>query len=75
MIAAYSTGSEDIRNKHTWYAVLGDSEYWWFDQTGEFHSSQLAGNRLADGRYDMVGISGSASNPWSTASCGVTAHF
>ena len=55
-IAAHSTGREDTRNKRAWYAGLGVPEYWWFDQTGELHGSKLAGDPLADGRYERVPI-------------------
>ena len=53
-IASRSTGREHTRNKRTWYARLGLPEYWWFDQTGGFHGSRPAGDRLADGRYEPI---------------------
>ena len=31
-------------------------EYWRFDETGEFHGTRLAGDRLVDGRYEPVPI-------------------
>ena len=55
-IASQSTGQEDTGNKRTWYAALGISEYWRFDETGEFHGTRLAGDRLVNGRYEPVPI-------------------
>ena len=55
-IASQSTGQEDTGNKRTWYADLGIPEYWRFDQTGRFHGSRLAGDRLADGGYEPIAI-------------------
>ena len=55
-IASESTGQEDTGNKRTWYASLGIPEYWRFDQTGGFHGSRLAGDRLVDGRYEPIAI-------------------
>ena len=42
--------------KRTAYAGLGIPEYWRFDETGEFHGTRLAGDRLVDGRYEPVPI-------------------
>ena len=53
-IASESTGQEDTGNKRTWYAGLGIPEYWRFDQTGRFHGSRLAGDRLVDGQYEPI---------------------
>lgn len=53
-IASRSTSREHKGNKRTWYAGLGLPEYWWFDQTGGFHRSWLAGDRLSDGRYEPI---------------------
>ena len=55
-IASESTGQEDTGNKRTWYASLGIPEYWRFDQTGRFHGSRLAGDRLVDGQYEPISI-------------------
>ena len=55
-IASESTGQEDTGNKRTWYAGMGIPEYWRFDQTGRFHGSRLAGDRLVDGRYEPISI-------------------
>ena len=42
--------------KRTAYADLGIPEYWRFDETGEFHGTRLAGDRLVDGQYEPVTI-------------------
>ncbi len=55
-IASRSTGREDIRDKRVDYAALGIPEYWRFDETGEFHGTRLAGDRLVEGRYEPVPI-------------------
>ena len=55
-IASETTGQEDTGNKRTWYASLGIPEYWRFDQTGRFHGSRLAGDRLVDGQYEPISI-------------------
>ena len=38
------------------YAGLGIPEYWRFDETGKFHGTRLAGDRLVDGGYEAVPI-------------------
>ena len=48
-IASRSTGRQDVVEKRTAYAGLGIPEYWRFDETGEFHGTRLAGDRLLDG--------------------------
>ena len=55
-IASRSTGRQDVEEKRAGYANLGIPEYWRFDETGEFHGTRLAGDRLVDGRYDPVHI-------------------
>ncbi len=55
-IASRSTGLQDVVEKRAAYADLGIPEYWRFDETGEFHGTRLAGDRLADGRYEPVPI-------------------
>ena len=55
-IASRSTGRQDVVEKRAAYAGLGIPEYWRFDETGEFHGTRLAGDRLADGRYEPVPI-------------------
>lgn len=55
-IASPSTGTEDTTGKRDWYAALGIPEYWRFDETGEFHGTRLAGDRLVNGRYEPIPI-------------------
>ena len=55
-IASERTGRNDVENKPVRYASLGVSEYWRFDETGEFHGTKLAGDRLAEGRYEPIPI-------------------
>ena len=55
-IASRSTGRSDTGEKRTAYAALGITEYWRFDETGQYHGSRLAGDRLVDGRYEPIEI-------------------
>ena len=55
-IASRRTGETDARDKPARYAALSISEYWRFDETGEFHGTRLAGDRLADGQYEPISI-------------------
>ena len=55
-IASRRTGEIDTRDKPARYATLGISEYWRFDETGEFHGTRLAGDQLIDGRYEPIAI-------------------
>ena len=55
-IASRRTGRNDIEDKPARYAALGIHEYWRFDETGDFHGTRLAGDRLVDGRYDPIAI-------------------
>ena len=56
-IASRRTGRQDIARKRDGYAALGIPEYWRFDETGEFHRTLLAGDRLAtDGQYQPIAI-------------------
>ena len=55
-IESRSTGRQDAEGKKTGYAGLGIPEYWRFDQTGEFHRTRLAGDRLVDGQYEAIAI-------------------
>ena len=58
-IASHRTGHRDIAAKRSGYAALGIPEYWRFDETGEFHGTLLAGDRLtADGHYQPIPIEG-----------------
>ena len=55
-IASRRTGEIDTRDKPARYAALGISEYWRFDETGEFHGTRLAGDQLIDGRYEPIAV-------------------
>lgn len=55
-IASRSTARQDVEGKRAGYASLGIPEYWRFDQTGDFHGVELAGDRLVDGQYEAVPI-------------------
>ena len=55
-IASRSTGRQDVEDKRPAYAALSIPEYWRFDQTGDFHGTWLAGDRLVDGRYEPITI-------------------
>ena len=45
-----------MEDKPARYAALGISEYWRFGETGDFHGSKLAGDRLVDGQYEPINI-------------------
>ena len=53
-IASERTGKNDVEDKPARYAALGIPEYWRFDETGDFHGSRLAGDRLVDGQYEPI---------------------
>ena len=55
-IASERTGKNDVDDKPARYAALGILEYWRFDETGNFHGTKLAGDRLVDGRYEPIAI-------------------
>ncbi len=55
-IASRHTGHVDVGVKVDFYAGLGVREYWRFDETGEFHRTRLAGDRLVDGQYRPIAI-------------------
>ena len=55
-IASRRTGEVDVEDKPARYAALGIPEYWRFDETGEFHGTRLAGDRLVEGRYEPIAI-------------------
>ena len=45
-----------MHEKRDDYAELGIPEYWRFDETGEFHGTKIAGDRLVDNVYVPVTI-------------------
>ena len=55
-VASRSTGRRDTVNKRIIYAQLGILEYWRFDQTGRYHRTRLAGDRLVEGQYEPIEI-------------------
>ncbi len=55
-VASESTARVDVGEKRVEYAALGIPEYWRFDETGEFHRTRLAGDRLVDGQYEPIPI-------------------
>ena len=55
-VASESTGEVDTGPKRDDYAALGIPEYWRFDETGEHHLAKLAGDRLAEDRYEPVTV-------------------
>ena len=59
-IASERTGKNDVEDKPARYAALGIPEYWRFDETGDFHGSRLAGDRLVDGQYEPIANLGSS---------------
>ena len=55
-IASRTTATLDTTVKRDWYATLEVPEYWRFDETGEFHGTPLAGDRLVGGAYEAIPI-------------------
>ena len=56
-IASRRTGQVDVVDKRNDYAALSIPEYWRFDETGEFHGTRLAGDRLTSvGQYEPIPI-------------------
>ena len=55
-IASETTAETDVGEKRDEYAVPGVVEYWRFDQSGEYHGTRLAGDRLVDGQYVPITI-------------------
>ena len=55
-VASRSTGATDTGAKRYDYEKLGVAEYWRFDETGRWHGTRLAGDRLVDGRFQSVAI-------------------
>ena len=45
-----------MENRGSLARFLGIPEYWRFDETGQYHGAQLAGDRLVDGLYVPIPI-------------------
>ena len=58
-VASKSTGRRDYVEKRDIYAGYAVQEYWRFDHTGgRYHNAALAGDRLVDGRYVPIEVTG-----------------
>ena len=55
-VASASTAETDTGEKRNYYAFMGITEYWRFDETGQFHGQRLAGDRLAGDSYAPIAI-------------------
>ena len=55
-VASDSTAEPDPGAKRNDYPRFGIPEYWRFDETGEYYSERLAGERLVDGEYRPIPI-------------------
>ena len=55
-IASRHTGHVDIDEKRKAYEGLRISEYWRFDETGRYHGTRLAGDRLVGDHYEPVDV-------------------
>lgn len=53
-VASESTATIDTGAKRDDYAAIGIPEYWRFDETGQYHGTRLAGERLVQGRYEPI---------------------
>ena len=63
-IASPNTGHVDVGEKRAAYAGLGISEYWRFDETGQYHGTRLACDRLVDGVYEPIDVDELAEGVW-----------
>ena len=55
-IASRSSGRIDTETKREAYAALLIPEYWRFDETGRYHRTRLAGDRLEGNAYAPIHI-------------------
>ena len=55
-VASESTADVDVGEKREDYAALGIGEYWRFDETGPYHGTRLAGERLLEAEYVAIDI-------------------
>ncbi|MDE2787240.1 MAG: Uma2 family endonuclease [Chloroflexota bacterium] len=61
-IASPRTGHIDVGEKREAYAALRITEYWRFDETGQYHGARLAGDRLENGQYVAIELNAPAEN-------------
>ena len=74
-VASYASGNLDATVKRDAYAALGIPEYRRFDPTGEYNGEYLAGDRLADGRYQPVAIERVSAELWQGYSQALDVHL
>ena len=74
-IASQSSGREDTGPKRRDYAAIGIPEYWRFDETGRYHGTRLAGERLVDGEYVAIDIEELADGSWQGYSAILDLHL
>ena len=55
-IASRHTGHVDVDEKRKAYKSLRIPEYWRFDETGRYHGTRLAGDRLVGDRYRPIDV-------------------
>ena len=55
-VASRSAGRRDSVDKRVIYAQLGLPEYWRFDETGQYHGTRLAGDRLSGDGCQPIAI-------------------
>lgn len=60
-VASQNTWRADAGYKRDLYARLGVGEYWRHDPTGEYFFPTLIGERLVNGRYEPIELSGDES--------------
>ena len=65
-VASRRTGQADYTRKRFGYAHYGVAEYWRFDHTGgQCHDVPMAGDRLADDRYEPIPLGEDRPGPMS----------
>ena len=55
-VASETTSERDEGYKRNAYANMGVTEYWRFDNTGDWYETPLAGDALVDGQYQPITI-------------------
>ena len=74
-IASRRTGHIDVGEKREAYAAIGIGEYWRFDETGRYHGTRLAGDRLVGDRYRTIDIDELAADVLQGYSAGLHLHI